>query len=133
MANIFNQQKYIDASNKALDFIKDQMNLVQPLGHVPVSYWIPQNNPWRQYLFERSYIYDLGLALLVFTTSGNHNFCQTIMNRMDVLQNKTFGTYDFGSFDYSYNLSSTATVRADRTLRTGAIGWLVWGMCYYLN
>ncbi|MDR2887982.1 MAG: hypothetical protein LBV26_08290 [Bacteroidales bacterium] len=47
------------------------------------------------------------------------------MNRLEFLQDKNDGTFDF-SYDFSDGRLG------EPLIRTGAIGWLVWGMCYYL-
>ncbi len=125
---IFSSAEYDVPSWKALNFIKSQMQTTSSGAnrYFPVSYRTPVNNAQQ----DRCYIYDIGLALLVFTTSGDYRLCDIIMNRLNILKNSD------GSFDFSYNwndtYSSNPNNRVDPKLMTGAIGWLVWGMCYYI-
>lgn len=74
-------------------------------------------------LNSRCFIYDVGLALLVFTTSGDYDICREMLTRMQYEQNPD------GSFNFSYDLYIGQLMEG--YVRTGAIGWLVWGMCYY--
>lgn len=105
------------------------------LGRLPASYLIPQDDP--QYskdgsnalgihgymLNSRCWIYDAGLALLVFTHSGDHDICREMQSRLATEQNED------GSFNFSYDLYIGQLF--DGYVRTGSIGWVVWGMCYY--
>ena len=74
-------------------------------------------------LNSRTWAYDVGLALLVFTTSGDYNICEEMLNRMKYEQN------DDGSFNFSYDIYIGQLF--DGYVRTVAMGWLVWGACYY--
>ena len=105
------------------------------LGRLPASYLIPQDDP--QYskdgsnalgihgymLNSRCWIYDAGLALLVFTHSGDHDICREMQSRLTTEQNAD------GSFNFSYDLYIGQLF--DGYVRTGSIGWVVWGMCSY--
>jgi len=81
---IFSDPKYNAPSQNALNFIKNQM-----ANDLPRSYRIPATNPTDPWANQsnRSNIYDIGMALLVFTTSGktsgDYSYCQTIMNRLN--------------------------------------------------
>jgi hypothetical protein len=124
---IFNEQKYLDAGAKALEFIEEQMRTA---GYgLPVSYLLPADDPSFENrigaINDRCWIYDVGLALLAFATAGDYDRCRQIMNRLDFLQDKNDGTFDFS---YDYNDGRLG----EPYIRTGAIGWLVWGMCYYM-
>ena len=105
------------------------------LGRLPASYLIPQDDP--QYskdgsnalgthgymLNSRCWIYDAGLALLVFTHSKDYDICREMQSRLATEQN------DDGSFNFSYDLYIGQLF--DGYVRTGGVGWVVWGMCYY--
>jgi len=105
-------------------------------GRLPSSFLIPANDPsydkdgtkaLRKYgymLNSRSWLYDIGLALLVFTASGDYDLCKEIMNRLAAEQNSD------GSFDFSYDNYIGALF--EHYVRTGAVGWIVWGMCHYM-
>lgn len=104
-------------------------------GVMPPSYLIPSDDP--QYdrngntalgvngylLNSRTFIYDIGLCLLVFTLEKDFEVCKQLMNRMKMEQ-KTDGSFNFSYDNFIGQLY-------DDYIRTGAIGWLVWGMCYY--
>ncbi len=104
-------------------------------GRLPASFLIPKDDP--QYdkdgstaqwvygycLNARTWAYDVGLALLVFTTSGDYDICREILNRMKYEQNSD------GSFNFSYDIYIGQLFEG--YVRTGAMGWLIWGMCYY--
>lgn len=104
-------------------------------GRFPASYMIPSDDP--QYdkdgsnalniygyaLNSRCFIYDAGLALLVFTISGDYDLCVEMMNRLRIEQNED------GSFNFSYD--NYIGQLFEGYVRTGAVGWLVHGMCYY--
>ena len=104
-------------------------------GRLPASFRIPMDDP--QYdkdgskakwiygycLNDRTWAYDVGLALLAFTTSGDYDICREMLNRMKYEQN-----YD-GSFNFSYDIYIGQLFEG--YVRTGAMGWLIWGMCYY--
>ena len=104
-------------------------------GRIPASFLIPEDD-WNYdkdgtnalhkhgyMLNNRSFIYDVGLALLLFTLEGDFNTCKEMMNRMEYEQNED------GSFNFSYDLYIGQLFESYK--RTGSIGWLVWGMCYY--
>lgn len=105
------------------------------LGRLPASYLIPQDDP--QYnrdgssalgvhgymLNSRCWVYDAGLALLVFTHARDYDLCREMQGRLQTEQNSD------GSFNFSYDLYIGQLFQG--YVRTGAIGWLVWGMCYY--
>ena len=131
--------KYNTPSNKALAFLKSQMRSTPAglNGRLPVSYLITGsgdpgfNNPPTAKVKDRCWIYDTGLALLVFTASGDYSFCQSIMNRLVGLQNTSVPSSNpiYGSFDDSYDFKTGKVGGVD--IHTGNMGWLVWGMCYY--
>ncbi|HHV39611.1 MAG TPA: hypothetical protein GXX70_09025, partial [Tepidimicrobium sp.] len=74
-------------------------------------------------LNSRCWAYDVGLALLVFTDSGDYELCREILDRMSHEQGID------GSFNFSYDIYIGQLFEG--YIRTGAIGWTVWGMCYY--
>lgn len=104
-------------------------------GRLPSSYLIPSDDPsfdkdgtsakgkYGYMLNSRSWIYDLGLALLTFTTSGEYDLCKEILNRMSAEQNSN------GSFNFSYD--NYIGPLFEGYVRTGAVAWLIWGMSYY--
>jgi len=104
-------------------------------GRIPASFLVPSDDPqynkdgsnanniYGYMLNSRCFIYDVGLALLVFTTSGDYDICREMLTRMQYEQNPD------GSFNFSYDLYIGQLMEG--YVRTGAIGWLVWGMCYY--
>ncbi|WP_125764113.1 hypothetical protein [Levilactobacillus mulengensis] len=105
-------------------------------GRLPSSFLIPANDPsydkdgtkaLRKYgymLNSRSWLYDIGLSLLTFTASGDYDLCQEILKRLSVEQNSD------GSFDFSYDNYIGALF--ENYVRTGAVGWVVWGMTHYM-
>lgn len=105
------------------------------VGKVPSSYLVPENDPQYnkegntangQYgykLQDRVFIYDIGLSLIVFTLSGDYDRCKLMLDRM------AFEQADNGSWNFSYD-KFIGRLFHDY-IRTGAIGWLGWGMCYY--
>lgn len=109
------------------------MNLQK--GRLPASFLIPTDDPqynkdgsnalgaYGYMLNSRTWAYDVGLALLVFTTSGDYDICREMLKRMKYEQN------DDGSFNFSYDIYIGQLF--DGYVRTGAMGWLVWGACYY--
>ena len=109
------------------------MNLQK--GRLPASFLIPTDDPqynkdgsnalgaYGYMLNSRTWAYDVGLALLVFTTSGDYDICVEMLKRMKYEQN------DDGSFNFSYDIYIGQLF--DGYVRTGAMGWLVWGACYY--
>jgi len=135
---IFNQQKYITASDKALAFIQSQMSL-HSSGHLPVSYLVPgpptadplwnlsspsSGVPYIYKAQQRCWIDSAGLALLVLTTSNDYVRCKVIMNKMQSLPKSSGGFYS------SYDVVE-GHLGNDIPVHTGKIAWLVWGMCYY--
>ena len=104
-------------------------------GRLPASFLIPPDDP--QYnkdgtkalgafgymLNSRTWAYDVGLALLVFTTSRDYSICKEMLRRMQHEQNSD------GSFNFSYDIYIGQLFEG--YVRTGALGWLLWGMCYY--
>ncbi|WP_029502406.1 hypothetical protein [Lachnoclostridium phytofermentans] len=104
-------------------------------GRLPASFFIPADDPqynkdgssalgvYGYLLNSRTWAYDVGLALLVFTTSGDYDLCKEMLNRMVYEQNTD------GSFNFSYDIYIGQIF--DGYVRTGAMGWLVWGACYY--
>ena len=104
-------------------------------GRLPASFKVPQDDPqydkdgskalWKYgyCLNYRTWAYDIGLALLVFTTSKDYSLCREMMNRLKYEQNSD------GSFNFSYDIYVGQLFEG--YVRTGAMGWLVWGMCYY--
>ena len=104
-------------------------------GRLPASFLIPTDDPqydkdgskaqWKSgyCLNNRTWAYDVGLALLVFTTSGDLDICREMLNRMKYEQNSD------GSFNFSYDIYIGQLFEG--YVRTGAMGWLLWGMCYY--
>lgn len=126
--------KYYDTGETEVVGISNTDNTYH-LGRLPASYLIPQDDP--QYnrdgstalgihgymLNSRCWIYDAGLALLVFTHSGDYEICREMQSRLTGEQN------DDGSFNFSYDLYIGQLFQG--YVRTGSIGWLVWGMCYY--
>lgn len=109
------------------------MNLQK--GRLPASFLIPTDDPqynkdgsnalgaYGYMLNSRTWAYDVSLALLVFTTSGDYDICREMLKRMKYEQN------DDGSFNFSYDIYIGQLF--DGYVRTGAMGWLVWGACYY--
>lgn len=105
-------------------------------GRLPSSFLIPANDPsydkdgtkaLRKYgymLNSRSWLYDIGLSLLTFTTSGDYDLCKEILNRLAAEQNAD------GSFDFSYDNYIGALF--EHYVRTGAVGWIIWGMCHFM-
>lgn len=104
-------------------------------GRLPASFLIPQDDPqydkegttargvYGYMLNSRTWAYDVGLALLVLTTSGDYGVCREICNRMKHEQNYN------GSFNFSYDAYIGQLF--EDYVRTGAMGWAVWGICYY--
>ena len=104
-------------------------------GRLPASFLIPEDDPqynkdgsnalgaYGYMLNSRTWAYDVGLALLVFTTSGDYDICKEMLTRMNYEQNSD------GSFNFSYDIYIGQLF--DGYVRTGALGWLIWGACYY--
>ena len=105
------------------------------VGRFPASYLIPGDDPqynrdgsnalnlYGYMLNSRCFIYDAGLALIAFTISGDHGLCREMLDRLRVEQNED------GSFNFSYD--NYIGQLFEGYVRTGALGWLVHGMCYY--
>ena len=104
-------------------------------GRLPASFFIPPDDPqydregnsavgtYGYMLNSRCWAYDVGLALLVLTDSGDYELCKEIMERMAHEQGAD------GSFNFSYDIYIGQLFEG--YIRTGAIGWTLWGMCYY--
>ena len=99
------------------------MNLQK--GRLPASFLIPTDDPqynkdgsnalgaYGYMLNSRTWAYDVGLALLVFTTSGDYDICREMLKRMKYEQN------DDGSFNFSYDIYIGQLF--DGYVRTGAM------------
>ena len=124
---IFNKPAYDTASNKALVFIKTQMRLTSASSQLPVSYRVPANDSKYGSDKDRCYIYDTGLALLAFTTSGDYDLCERIMQQLSLLPKSNGGFYN----GYYFSNNKNTWKKIDEKVYTGSMGWLVWGMCYY--
>ena len=104
-------------------------------GRLPASFKVPTDDPqydkdgskalWKYVycLNYRTWAYDIGLALLVFTTSHDYDLCREMLSRLKYEQNAD------GSFNFSYDIYIGQLFEG--YVRTGAMGWLLWGMCYY--
>ena len=104
-------------------------------GRLPASFKVPTDDPqydkdgskalWKYgyCLNYRTWAYDIGLALLVFTTSHDYDLCREMLSRLKYEQNAD------GSFKFSYDIYIGQLFEG--YVRTGAMGWLLWGMCYY--
>lgn len=102
----------------------------------PASFLIPEDDPqyskegntamgvYGYMLNSRCWAYDVGLALLVFATSGEWDIVDEMLQRLTLDQN-----YD-GSFNFSYDIYIGKLFHD--YVRTGAMGWVVWGICYAL-
>lgn len=126
--------KYTESGNSEIVGVSNTDNLYHT-GRLPASYLIPKDDP--QYdrdgssalgvfgymVNSRCWIYDAGLALLVFTHSGDYDICKEMQKRLRIEQNTD------GSFNFSYDLYIGQLFQG--YVRTGSIGWLVWGMCHY--
>lgn len=100
----------------------------------PASFLIPEDDPqynkegntalgeYGYMLNSRCWSYDVGLALLVFATSGDFDICIEMLHRMKEDQNAD------GSWNFSYDIYIGKLFHD--YVRTGAIGWIVWGACY---
>lgn len=105
-------------------------------GQLPSSYLVPPDDPnFDKYgdatlgkngylLNSRSFIYDVGLSLLVFTKEHDFEMCKKLMDRMQYEQKES------GAFNFSYD--NYIGQLFEDYIRTGSVGWLVWGMCYYV-
>ncbi len=104
-------------------------------GRFPASYLIPNDDPqydkdgstamnlYGYVLNSRCFLYDVGLALLAFTISEDYDLCVEMMKRLRMEQ------HEDGSFNFSYD--NYIGQLFEGYVRTGAVGWLVHGMCYY--
>lgn len=122
-----------DTQYRVVGITSNQTNI--NAGRLPSSYLIPANDPsydrdgnaalgkYGYMLNSRSWLYDIGLALLSFTTSGDYDLCREILNRLSAEQN-TDGSFNFSFDNYIGTLF-------EGYVRTGAIGWVVWGASYY--
>ncbi len=104
-------------------------------GRLPSSYLVPPTDP--QYardgntalgkhgymMNSRCFIYDAGLALLAFTQAGRYDICREILDRM-AHEQKADGSWNFSYDNYIGQLY-------EDYVRTGSVGWLIWGGCYY--
>lgn len=125
----------LDSGEKQIVGISDANNTYHK-GRLPASYLIPQDDPqynkdgsnalgaYGYMLNSRSWVYDAGLALLVFVTAGEYDICSEMLGRLSDEQNPD------GSWNFSYDLYIGQLFEG--YVRTGAIGWLVWGACYYV-
>ena len=125
--------KVFNSKNEVVGIGKNYKNIYH--GRIPASYIIPYGDPnydkegnnamgQNGYMMNnRSYIYDIGLSLLAFTISGDYELCKEMLNRMVYEQNSD------GSFNFSYDLYIGQLY--EPYVRTGSVGWLLWGMCYY--
>lgn len=80
------------------------------------------NGAYGYMLNSRCWSYDVGLALLVFSTSGDWDIVMEMLHRLKEDQNAD------GSWNFSYDIYIGKLFHD--YVRTGAIGWVVWGICY---
>ncbi|MBR3704478.1 MAG: hypothetical protein IKM11_03200 [Oscillospiraceae bacterium] len=104
-------------------------------GRFPASFLIPTDDPqydrdgsnarslYGYMLGSRCFIYDAGLALIALTLSCDHDLCREMLDRLREEQNAD------GSFNFSYD--NYIGQLFEGYVRTGSVGWLVHGMCYY--
>lgn len=100
----------------------------------PASFLIPDDDPqcskegntangaYGYMLNSRCWSYDVGLALLVFATSRDWDIVKEMLHRLKEDQNSD------GSWNFSYDIYIGKLFHD--YVRTGAIGWVVWGICY---
>lgn len=100
----------------------------------PASFLIPDDDPqcskegntangvYGYMLNSRCWSYDVGLALLVFATSGDWDIVEEMLHRLKEDQNSD------GSWNFSYDIYIGKLFHD--YVRTGAIGWVVWGISY---
>lgn len=68
-------------------------------------------------LNSRTWVYDVGLVLLTFSTSGDYDLCKEIMNRMQAEQNSD------GLFNFSYD--NYIGPLFEGYVRTGSVAWAI--------
>ncbi len=102
----------------------------------PASYLIPEDDPQYDkegntanglygYLLNfRCWLYDVGLALLAFTAAGEQEIVEEMLHRLKEDQRED------GSWVFSYDLYIGRLFHD--YIRTGAVGWVLWGICYAL-
>lgn len=105
-------------------------------GRFPASFLIPEDDPqydkdgstargvYGYLLNSRTFLYDVGLAFLVLTEAGEYETCQKMLERLELEQNSD------GSFNFSFDIYIGVLFHS--YVRTGSVGWLVWGICYYI-
>lgn len=134
----FNGQKIVKLRNIETDIVVGVTGSSYPeILRYPASFLIPEDDPQHskegntangQYgymLNSRTWIYDIGLALLVFTISGDYDMCEEMLRRLELDQNSD------GSWNFSYDIYIGKLFHD--YIRTGAMGWLGWGICYYIQ
>lgn len=134
----FEGQKIIKIKNTETDITVGVSGSSYPkILRYPASFLIPEDDPQHdkegntangQYgymLNSRTWIYDVGLALLVFTISGDYAMCEEMLERLELDQNSD------GSWNFSYDIYIGKLFHD--YIRVGAIGWLGWGICYYIQ
>lgn len=112
---MFEEDKYLKSSTNAMDFIKSQCN---NKSNLPISYYAKNS-----FLKNRSYIYDIGLTLLALTSNKDFSLCKKILTTISNIQNAD------GSFNFYYDATNIQKSRDN--IKTGAISWLLWGICFY--
>ena len=102
----------------------------------PASFLIPDEDPqcnkegntamgtYGYMLNSRTWVYDIGLALLVFVTAKEWDIVDELLHRLAIDQNMD------GSWNFSYDIYIGKLFHD--YVRTGAMGWVVWGACYAL-
>lgn len=105
-------------------------------GRFPASFLIPEDDPqydkdgstaqgaYGYLLNSRTFLYDVGLAFLVLAEAEEYTLCQKMLERLEIEQNSD------GSFNFSFDIY--IGVLFHHYVRTGSVGWLVWGICYYI-
>ena len=99
----------LDTGEQQIVGISDTNNTYHT-GRLPASYLIPRDDPqynkdgtnalgvYGYMLNSRSWVYDAGLALLVFATAGEYDICKEMLGRLANEQNTD------GSWNFSYDL-----------------------------
>lgn len=125
--------KVYDLNQRIVGMSSEYSNI--KYGQFPSSYLVPMDDPnydkegnsalgKHGYLLNsRSFLYDIALCLLVFTVNGDYDICRKILNRLQHEQKEN------GSFNFSYD--NYIGQLFEDYIRTGVMGWVVWGMCYY--